>query len=86
MAFAPTTIDLETLQGQFKEREHGMWFEYRNSPGNPFGVPHEIYMNDNTVRYARVLKTVALVIVDEDANGLPVVEKWKIRHQWRREQ
>ena len=30
-------------------------------------------------RHAKVLKTVAYVVTDEDDYGMPVVEKWKLK-------
>jgi hypothetical protein len=39
--------------------------------------PHKLLTNDG-FRYARVLKTVAYIAVDEDAYGQPIVEKWDI--------
>ena len=30
-------------------------------------------------RYAKILKTVAYVVIDENADGSPVVEKWKLK-------
>jgi hypothetical protein len=39
--------------------------------------PHKLWTLDG-YRYARVLKTVAYIVVDEDEYGLPVIEKWDI--------
>ncbi len=36
-------------------------------------------INDSGWRYARVLKTVAYIVTDENEYGDPVVEKWNIR-------
>jgi hypothetical protein len=53
-------------------------------------LPHIIYVRgvgkngqgDGESRYAKVLKTVIYVAVDEDENGQPVLEKWKLkRHE-----
>lgn len=45
------------------------------------GATHTIFMNDgqNNVRYARISKTVAHVIVDEAEDGSPIWESWQIR-------
>jgi hypothetical protein len=39
--------------------------------------PHKLWTLDG-FRHARILKTVAYIIVDEDEYGLPVIEKWDI--------
>jgi hypothetical protein len=78
-------IDYRTIAGQFEEREHGHYFEYRASAGNFAGMPHEIFVGpNNETRFGRVLKTVAYVVVDEDAYGAPVIEKWDIKTCWAR--
>lgn len=46
-------------------------------------LPNEIYVADG-VRFAKVLKTVAYVAVDEAEDGTPVIEKWVIKHYWTR--
>lgn len=90
MAFAPYSNnhrneDQPRILGCFVEVEHGNTFEYAENTDtqwvNPSEWPHKVFvgpMGEQT-RYARVLKTVAHVIVDEDENGFPVVEKWKIK-------
>jgi hypothetical protein len=40
--------------------------------------PHKLWTLDG-FRHARILKTVAYIIVDEDEYGLPVIEKWAIK-------
>jgi len=79
--------------GQFIIPEFGTQFEYRNSNGTApgqgdwgikNGYPHEIAICDGSVRFAIVKKTVAYVVIDQDENGLPVVEKWTIRHIWKK--
>jgi len=91
MALAPITT--KTILGGFAEKEFGHNFEYVESDhpdvfnlyssyeGEQF--PHEVFVGCDQSRYARVLKTVAYVVVDEDENG-PVIEKWNIRHTWQR--
>ncbi len=78
----PTTLPL--IFGSFVEKDHGMTFEYaeRRHPDDSFApeMPHIIYVGCNQeVRLAKVLKTVAYVVVDENENG-PVIEKWNIRN------
>ena len=47
--------------------------------------PHRVWVGGYGVggmsgwRYARVLKTVAHVVVDESDDGSPVVEKWELK-------
>jgi len=82
MAFAPAAL-IGKVAGQFTEREFGNWFEYDARSDNP-DYPHRVWVTtpregiDSGWRYARVLKTVAHIVIDEDENGL-VVEKWSIK-------
>jgi len=83
MAHAPHEA-ARNLTGQFVEREYGKYFEYdalSDSSEHPYRVwvttPWE--GRDSGWRYAKVLKTVAYVVIDEDENGL-VVEKWSIKN------
>lgn len=71
--------------GEFKLLENGNWFSYKP---NDTGFQEEEYPflvcvgpDADQQRYARIRKTVAYVVVDEDENGL-VEEKWLIKHQW----
>ena len=46
--------------------------------------PHKVWVtnassDDRGYRYATVKKTVAYVVIDEDDNGEPVIEKWNIK-------
>jgi hypothetical protein len=91
MSFAPSTTYFDvgdgTIRGSFVEKSVGNFFEFSlNTEENTFGedYPHKVWVSSNPVndsgwRYARVLKTVAYVVVDEDAEGNPVVEKWDIK-------
>ena len=63
----------------FREVEYGHYFETFKASDNVFGMPHMIDTEKGTQRYARVLKTVAHVVVDEDDEGKAVIEVWKIR-------
>ena len=78
------------LIASFVEKDHGHLFEvadragfhpHRDMPG-PWSLealPHYVYVGNGEERMARVLKTVAYVAVDEDADGNPVIEKWSIK-------
>ena len=73
--------------GMFTEKTHGHAFGFcendePNSWTHAFDLPHLVEVGDHIgwpYRYAKVLKTVAYVVVDEDEHGRPVVEKWDIR-------
>ena len=82
------TWNNENNVGEFTEVEHGKVFTYQNTTkehNNPYNLPHLIHVGDvigYPYRYAIVKKTVAYVCVDEDADGQPVFERWKIiRHK-----
>jgi hypothetical protein len=73
--------------GMFVEKEHGNTFEYSvNDDASEFGAnyPHKVWVGsqliggDQGYRYAKVMKTVAYVIVDEDEGG-PVLERWFLK-------
>lgn len=73
------------LLGCFMEADRGNYFEYAVRPADTFApadfapdCPHIVYMNDS-YRFARVLKTVAYICVDEDEDGEPVYEKWQLK-------
>jgi hypothetical protein len=54
--------------------------EANDLPGWAADCAHRIYVgNAGETRLARILKTVAYVVIDEDANGAPVYEKWPLR-------
>jgi len=70
--------------GAFVEKEMGNHFEFSlNDRDTWCDYPHKIWVGDvvgQGYRYGTVKKTVAYVAVDEDENGLPVVEKWSIKN------
>lgn len=76
--------------GAFVEKDAGNTFEYsvNDDPINSFSedFPHKVWVGGGGVcgmtgyRFANVKKTVAVVVVDEDEFGLPVVEKWQIKN------
>jgi hypothetical protein len=79
--------------GQFQVGCKGAYFEYRIGDGTAegqgdwgitHGFIHEIPVCDGSVRFANVKKTVAHVCVDEDDEGNPIVEKWQIKHIWKK--
>lgn len=85
MAFAPYTNDRRTIGvdtkvlGQFREKDFDNFFEFAENDGwMKAEYPHKIFVQDGT-RAAKILKTVAYVIVDEDDQG-PLVEKWAIKN------
>lgn len=82
-------VNTPIILGGFDEKENGNFFEYAIRPdeGIDFApdCPHIVYVTnkiegvEHGFRYAKVLKTVAWVVVDEDDNGEPVYEKWNIK-------
>jgi len=77
----------ENPAGSFVEREVGNTFEFSGNDSNmpyPWNFPHKIWVgglvNDQGWRHGTVKKSVAYIVVDEDENGDPVVEKWQIRN------
>ena len=73
--------------GAFQEKDTGNWFEFSNNDepwNNHLGedFPHKVWVGGEGVcgmtgwRFANVMKTRAVIVVDEDEFGLPVVEKW----------
>lgn len=76
--------------GCFRHRETRCTFEYRPTADEwalDRGFPFEVAVGDTIgypYRFARILETVAYVAVDEDEFGKPVVERWPIKHEWRR--
>ena len=74
-------VDTPVL-GDFQESECGKWFSYSptlNEWALAHGYVHEIHVLDG-VRFACVRKTRAKVVVDEAADGSPIVEQWLIKN------
>ena len=72
----------ELNEGEFQESDFGNYFTYRKTDNLwaiEQGFMHEIDVGNGGVRFARVLKTVAYVCVDEDAEGKAVFEIWRIK-------
>ena len=76
------------ILGAFNEKTNGHRFEFTSRSDQECGAfapdyPHAVFVGpwgSVETRPARVLKTVAYVVVDEDAEGNPVVEKWAIKY------
>ena len=70
--------------GEFYHRETGCFFEFALPAADEFrpfpDAPHKVAVLGGW-RWATVLKTVAHVIVDEDADGQPVIERWPLKRQ-----
>jgi hypothetical protein len=83
MAYFSNDIDYRTVAGEF-ENEFAR-FEYRKNANPEWSdMPHEVAMSDGSFRFAKVLKTVAYIVIDEDEFGEPVIEKWNIKTNWAR--
>jgi hypothetical protein len=73
------------ILGQFREADGGHTFEFAERlPGMfpaDFGTDcdHVVYVGNGEPRLARVLKTVAYIVVDERPDGSASYEKWDIR-------
>ena len=76
------------ILGAFNECRQGNRFEFTSrseEEKNTFApdYPHKVFVGlwgFEESRAARVLKTIAYVVVDEDAEGNPVVEKWSTKN------
>ena len=82
-------IEYSNVDGCFVEKEYKKRFEYTSAILSDWdkehGFNYRVFVGPLCeTRPANILKTVAYVCVDEDANGDPVVEKWRIRHEWNR--
>ena len=71
------------ILGQFKEKEHGFTFQFSVNTDKLYfckNFPHKIAIeNGDSFRYAMVGKTVAYIVIDEDALGNPVIQKWFLK-------
>lgn len=85
MAYAPEHTYFDkgdgSIIGSFTEKEYGKHFEFsENREVDGWTYPHKVWVStpwhmDEGWRYAKVLKTVAYILTnDEDGND--VVEKW----------
>lgn len=80
--------DIERVIGNFQLSENGNWFDIvpkdHETPWLPADFDKQIVVsanpiNDSGKRYVKILKRVAFVVVDEAADGSPVIERWPIR-------
>lgn len=85
MAFASTAAcNAGLVRGQFRN-EFDNLYEYAAPaegefvPWAEYGMKVFVGPMGEEHRFAKVLKTVAYVVVDEAADGSPVVEKWAIK-------
>lgn len=84
MAYYTHTVD---PIGVFVEKDTGNYFEFSINEDHMAadengGFTHKVWVGDTIgwpYRYAVVMKTVAYIAVDEDDEGLPVVEKWYLK-------
>jgi len=77
-AYAPAHTK---LVGSFTEKEHKKQFDYSHHDdewAHKHGLPHLIHFNGNEHRYGHVKGTVAYVATDENALGMPVLDRWEI--------
>lgn len=74
--------DLSLLLGSFREKDTDNIFEYglRAPIFGDFApeLEYSIWTSDGP-RLATVKKTVVYVAIDEDVNGVPVLEKWNVK-------
>lgn len=85
MALAPlSAYNQGKVLGEFTHAETGARFDYTAAPDKLWDrteFDKAVWQIDGTYRFAKVLKTVAHVIVDETEDGF-VVESWPLkRHQ-----
>ena len=95
MSLAPSKlIDFQSVVGCFNHSETKACFEFADDndgaihPWNAAVIaeyPHVLFCGfGKQTRRCKVLKTVAHVVIDETADGAPVIEKWPLKMQWKR--
>jgi hypothetical protein len=77
------------IEGRFKEADYKNGFNYKLT-SDPWAkqnrLPHAVdFERTGEVRFARVLKTVAYLAVDENPDGSAKLQKWNIRQLWCKE-
>lgn len=83
MAFGPQNIK---MSGEFQERDYKQYFQY--CPADPTDNPpwpeyiQKIWIQPDYFLWGKVLKTVAYVCSDENADGSPYVDKWYIQKHY----
>ena len=88
MSYAPIqACDEGIVKGCFNEVSYGKAFEFASRTSEEMLLwasefPIKIYVGPfaNDYRVAKLLKTRAYVVVDEDNEGNPVIETWRIRN------
>ncbi len=69
---------LPRILGCFNENDHGAFFEYAERRWHCDDIepslPHIVYVGHGETRLAKVLKTVAYVLIDEGK-----IERWQIK-------
>jgi len=69
--------------GRFTEKEAGNIFEYGENDSGWLAdlYPHQVYVGFlGETRVARIIKTRAFIVIDEDAGGRPVEQVWNIKN------
>ncbi len=69
------------ILGQFRHAKTDVTFEYSMARVRPFGAEYcyAVWMVDGSFRYAKVLRTVAYVVLAEGNGGTPITERWELR-------
>ncbi len=87
-------FDDKSHVGSFKEHSKGHHFDYSHAKegswGHKHGLPHVVHVGTggkdsigSETRAAHVKKTVAHVAVDENPDGTPKIEKWKLKKHYK---
>ena len=84
MMFTDQNRKSRQIIAEFQELEYKQYFQVVEVEPDSWGEQHnfkyEIAVGHNgETRFCNLLKTRAIVAVDEDEYGLPVTESWKIR-------
>ena len=81
MSYAPQN-EITNVIGSFVEKTYEKVFEYKFGVDDSWaarqGATHSIFVKDG-IRPAKIKKTVAYIMIDEDENGA-VWEKWEIKN------
>ena len=71
----------EKTLGEFVEADYGHTFTYRKTT-DPWALAHGLDMEVDVgydTRFARVTKTRCYMSIDEQADGSPLIEVWKLK-------
>lgn len=86
MAYAPYTNDFAAAYSKPLIRgsivnDRGNVYEFINVADSPFnGYNQAIFVGSNgDIRYCNIVKTRAYIVIDEDGDCNPVVEKWVLK-------